>query len=69
MNRELDGVYFRIKRNEKWQTPCFSDLTAEEREKVCEGRDAEWLKSLVYHRADCIKEIGKQFDITGGEQE
>ena len=69
MNRELDGVYFRIERDGKWQSICFSDLTEEEREKVCEGRSAEWLKSLAYHLADCIKEIGEQFDIIAGEQE
>ena len=67
MNREIDGVYFRIKRNGKWQAPCFSDLTEEEREKVCEGKSAEWLKSLAYLLADCIKEIGEQFDIVRGE--
>ena len=67
MNRELDGVYFRVERGGKWQTPCFSDLTEEERDKVCEGRSAEWLKSLAYHLADCIKEIGEQFDIVRGE--
>ena len=69
MNRGLDGVYFRVQRNGKWQSICFSDLTESEREKVCEGRSAEWLKSLAYHLADCIKEIGEQFDIVRGEQE
>ena len=69
MNRELDGVYFRIKRDGKWQPICFSDLTEEERENVCEGRSAEWLKALAYHLADCIKEIGEQFDIERSEQE
>ena len=68
MNRGLDGVYCRIERDGKWQSICFSDLTEEEKEKVCEGRDAEWLKSLAYHLANCIKEIGEQFDITAGEQ-
>ena len=68
MDRELDGVYFRIERDGKWQPICFSDLTEQEREKVCEGRSTEWLKSLAYHLADCIKEIGEQFDIAGGEQ-
>ena len=67
MNRELDGVYFRVQRDGKWQAPCFSDLTEEERERVCEGRSAEWLKSLAYHLADCIKEIGEQCDIVRGE--
>ena len=69
MDRKLDGIYFRVQRDGKWQSICFSDLTEEEREKVCEGRDAEWLKSLACHLADCIKEIGEQFDIAGGEQE
>ena len=69
MNRELDGVYFRIKRDGKWHPICFSDLTEEERENVCEGRSAEWLKSLAYHLADRIKEIGEQFDIMRGEEE
>ena len=69
MNREIGGVSLRHSRNGKWQSICFSDLTEAERENVCEGRSAEWLKSLEYHLADCIKEIGEQFDITGGEQE
>ena len=68
MDRDLDGVYFRIERDGKWQPICFSDLTEEERENVCDGRSAEWLKSLAYHLADYIKEIGEQFDIAGGEQ-
>ena len=55
MNRDLDGVYFRVQRNGKWQSICFSDLTGEEREEICKGRSAEWLKSLVYHLADALK--------------
>ena len=69
MNRELDGVYFRVERDGKWQSICFSDLTEEERERVCEGRSAKWFKSLADPLADCIKEIGEQFDIIAGEQE
>lgn len=69
MNRELDGAYFRVHRDGKWQSICFSDLTEEEREKVCEGRSAEWFKSLAYHLADTPKEIGEQFDIVRGERE
>ena len=63
MNRELDGVYFRVKRNEKYETICFSDLTKEEREHVLEGRDAGWMKSLCCHLADRLKPIGDQFGI------
>lgn len=63
MDRNLDGVYFRIKRNGKYGNVCFSDLTAEERERVCENRSADWLKHLSFHLADVIKRIGDEFGI------
>ena len=31
MNRDIDGVYFRIERDGEFQNLCFSDLTTEER--------------------------------------
>lgn len=65
MNRNLDGVYFRIKRDGEWQNICFSDLTEDEREDVGQGRSVEWWKSLAYRMADALKEIGDQFDIMG----
>ena len=63
MNRNLDGVYFRVKRNGKWENVCFSDMTTEERDEVIKERPAEWWKSLAYILADCLKRIGDQFDI------
>ena len=42
MDRNLDGIYFRVQRDEKWGNACFSDLTQEEMERVMEK-----LKSLV----------------------
>ena len=39
MDRNLDGCYFRIKRNEKWQNICFSDLSDSERSSVMNGRN------------------------------
>lgn len=36
--RDLDGVYFRTRRDEKWCDICFSDLTEEERKEVMENR-------------------------------
>ena len=65
MDRNLDGVYFRIKRDGKWQNVCFSDLTAEEREDKGQGRSKEWWKSLACIMADRLKEIGDTFDIVG----
>lgn len=61
--RNLDGCYFRICRNGKYENICFSDLTNEEREEICQGRDASWYKSLCYHLADCMQAIGEQCNV------
>lgn len=67
MNRELDGVYFRVKRNDKYDNICFSDMTEEEMKDVLQGRDPEWLKSLCIILGKRLKEIGDYFDIYAGE--
>ena len=59
MNRNLDGVYFRI----GTENICFSDLTDEQKEQVMQGRSEEWLRSLCVILGNCLKEIGDQFDI------
>lgn len=56
--RDLDGVYFRVNRDGKWMDICFSDLTKEERDTVCKGRDVFWLKSLCNILADTIYKMG-----------
>lgn len=63
MNRNLDGVYFRTKRDNKYENICFSDLTKEERKEILKNRDEKWLKDLCCILADTIKKIGDQFDI------
>lgn len=63
MNRKLDGVYFRVKRNDKYDNICFSDMTEEEMKDALQGRDVEWLKSLCIILGKKIKEIGDYFDI------
>ena len=63
MNRELDGVYFRIKRDNKWQNICFSDLTEEEMKEVMQNKSVEWLQSLAIRLGQVIRTMGDQFDI------
>lgn len=63
--RNLDSVYFRIKRNNKWMTVCFSDLTDEEKEKMGDGKTLEWWKKLALIEAKELRGIGDEFDITG----
>lgn len=61
--RNLDGVYFRIQRDGKWDNVCFSDLTKDERNEVMENRSEQWLKEMCQILADVIVNIGEQFDI------
>lgn len=64
--RDLDGVYFRVKRDGKWGNVCFSDMTHEEREELLAGRTTEWWKSLAGIMAGCLRNIGDEFGIIGG---
>ena len=58
MDRNLDGIYFRVQRDEKWGNACFSDLTQEEMEMVMENRDVDWLKSMCIQLGKTIRRIG-----------
>ena len=63
IKRNLDGVYFRVLRDGKWDNICFSDLTQEEMETVMEGRDEDWLKSLCIRLVSTIRNIGDTFNL------
>ena len=63
IKRNLDGVYFRIKRDGLWQNICFSDLTEKEMEEVMKDRSEEWLRSLCKILGKTIRNIGDQLDI------
>lgn len=63
MNRNLDGVYFRVKRNDEWLNVCFSDLSDDEMEEVMQDRPVEWLKDMCKILGNTIKDIGDQLDL------
>lgn len=63
MNRNIDGIFFRVNRDGKWNNVCFSDMTTDERSVVMNDRDTVWLKSLCSKLADIVHDIGDQFDI------
>lgn len=69
MDRKLDGVFFRVNRNGKWQSVCFSDLTDEEMDEVLEAKSREWIKSLCKILGKTIKQIGDELNIMNGKQE
>jgi len=61
--RELDGCYFRVERDGKWQNICFSDLTENERYAVTADKNALWLQSLCNHLANSLHNIGDELDL------
>ena len=63
--RDLDGVYFRVCRDGKWDSICFSDLTKVERDIMMTDRGEEWLRNLCNILADTIYDIGEQLNIVG----
>lgn len=65
MNRNLDGIYFRVQRDGKWQNICFSDLTEDEMDEVLTGKQNMYLCELCKRLAKALKDIGEEFDITG----
>lgn len=60
--RRMDGVFFRVCRDGKWQNICFSDLTNDERTQVLDKRDAVWLRGLCCILADTLYELGNYFE-------
>ena len=68
MNRELDGYYFRVNRNGKWQNICFSDLTEDEMQNVLKDRDISFCKSLCIGLGKTIRNIGDTLNLSCGEK-
>ena len=64
MDRNLDGIYFRIKREKHFEDVCFSDLAESEQAKLLDGKSSEWLKFTCIHLAERLKYVGDTFDIT-----
>ena len=65
VNRNLDGCYFRVRRGEKYEDLCFTDLTRDEQETVLKDRSPEFIIGLTLHLAETIREIGDEFNLRG----
>lgn len=63
MNRNMDGIYFRVERDGKWQNICFTDLTLDEIDEVIGERSAEWWKAVAVHLKDRINSIADELDL------
>lgn len=69
--RNLDGVYFRVNRDGKWLSICYSDMTEDERNTVIYDRmsDKPMDEQVGYYRrlaeiiADSLYDMGEQLGV------
>ena len=72
IQRGLDGIYFRVKRDGMWQAVCYSDLTLAERDEVARKRaehatpeqQAQWWRSMADLLADQLYNMGEHLGVT-----
>lgn len=57
--RNLDGIYFRIYRDEKWQDICFTDLLNDEVLNVIRNRNEEWFIKMYEELERVLNKIVK----------
>ncbi|WP_105300561.1 hypothetical protein [Anaerococcus marasmi] len=67
--RDLDGAYFRVKRNGKWQNISFSDLTESEMYEVIDSKGMMWLRNMCVFLGQTIRKIGDEFDLVREDKE
>lgn len=65
LKRNLDGFYFRVRRGEKYENLCFTDLTRDEQEELLKDKSAEFIVGLACHLAEVLRKIGDSLDLIG----
>lgn len=63
IERNLDGIYFRIERENQWKNLCFTDLTEEEQKEVLKDKSPEFILQLSLALAKRLREIGNQLGL------
>ena len=69
IKRDLDGVYFRVLRDGKWDSVCFTDLTDDEMERVIDGKSKQWWMGLALHLCERLRFIGEKLDLYMGDED
>lgn len=65
--RNLDGVYYRVVRDSKYVSRCFSDLSEAEQDVIMEKYDAEQLRRLCRYLCISLRQIGDTLDLVRDE--
>lgn len=67
IKRDLDGIYYRVKRGDEWVNLCLSDLTEDERNDKLKNYSNEELMRLCNMLCGVIRNIGDSLDIFSEE--
>ena len=67
--RNLDGVYYRVKRDGKWCNRCYTDLTEAEQNEFMSRLDEEGLKRLCSFLSNTLRNMADQMNIIRGTEE
>ena len=65
--RNLDGVYYRVVRDGKYVSRCFSDLSEAEQDVIMAKYNAEQLKRLCRCLCISLRQIGDTLDLVRDE--
>lgn len=61
--RNLSGVYFREKIDDKWENVVFEDLSEESQDRILNEKSPEFIKNLTKIMAKTLRMLGEKFDI------
>lgn len=63
--RNLDGIYFRIKNpdTDSYENRCFTDLTEELQHEMIQNKSKQWLESLALILAKTLRRVGDELDL------
>ena len=67
IRRDLDGCFFRVQRDDKWHSLCWTDLTKEERDHIIEANNNNeyWCRRMLEYITEEYRAAGDQLDIYG----
>lgn len=63
IKRNLSGIFFREKINNKWQNVCFEELSEKSQDRILEIKSPQFIKNLAKMLGKTIMELGEQFDL------
>ena len=75
--RNLDGIYFRVERDGKWQNICYSDMMQSERDEIARKRaenatveeQVQWWRSTADLLADALYDMGEHLGLVCNERQ